>query len=277
MEGEMSSLLTESSFADGVRSASAVIHQREHAKSAQDAPTVFIVDPDYAVCESLVPLIAGEGWRLETFASAEDFLRRPLELVPSCLVLEVSLPGLSGLELQKSVAAQRPDIPIIFLVGQCDLATTVQAMKAGATEFLTKPFSHDELLVIIRESLERSRVGVARELRVRALRRLYRSLTLRERQVMGLVSSGWLNKQVGSELGISEITVKAHRGQVMRKMGAGSLPDLVRMAGTLGVAAGLRMQMYRNTSQNASSPQPAFIGNPRVPLNLSPLAEAKSA
>src|ERR1700678_2128562 len=196
-------------------------------------PIVFVVDDDVSVRESLEVLIRCEGWQLETFASAQEFLARPRGLVPSCLVLDISLPGLSGLDLQKHVSVERPDMPIIFITGYGDVPMTVQAMKAGAVEFLTKPFSDEVLLSAVRQALERSRVARGHQAEIRALRDCYASLTLRERQVMALVVSGLLNKQVGGELGISEITVKAHRGKVMQKMKADSLADLVKIAAKL--------------------------------------------
>src|ERR1700678_2101683 len=173
-------------------------------------PIVFVVDDDVSVRESLELSIRCEGWQPETFASAQEFLSRPRGLVPSCLVLDISLPGLSGLDLQKHVSVERPDMPIIFITGYGDVPMTVQAMKAGAVEFLTKPFSDDALLNAIRNALTRSRHMLGREAEVQALRSSYTSLTSREREVMSLVVSGLLNKQVGDELGISEITVKAH-------------------------------------------------------------------
>ena len=194
---------------------------------------VFVVDDDISVRESLESLIRCEGWQPETFASAQEFLTCPRALVPSCLVLDISLPGLNGLELQKQVAVERTDMPIIFITGYGDVPKTVQAMKAGAIEFLTKPFSDDVLLSAIRQALERSFGALRHESEIRALRNRYASLTGREREVMTLVVSGLLNKQVGSELGISEITVKAHRGRVMQKMKANSLADLVKMAARL--------------------------------------------
>ena len=200
-------------------------------------PIVFVVDDDVSVRESLELLIRCEGWQPETFASAQEFLTCPRVLAPSCLVLDVSLPGLNGLDLQKRVAVERTDMPIIFITGYGDVPTTVQAMKAGAVEFLTKPFSDDVLLSAIRQALERSRVALGHEAEIRALRDCYASLTPREREVMALVVSGLLNKQVGGELGISEITVKAHRGKVMQKMKANSLADLVKMAARLRPAA----------------------------------------
>jgi FixJ family two-component response regulator len=200
-------------------------------------PIVFVVDDDVSVRESLELLIRSAGWQPETFASAQEFLSRPRVLAPSCLVLDVTLPDLNGLDLQKRVALDRMDMPIIFITGYGDVPTTVQAMKAGAVEFLTKPFGDDVLLNAIRHAIERSRTALRREAEIRALRDRYASLSRREREVMALVVSGLLNKQVGGELGISEITVKAHRGKVMRKMKAGSLADLVNMAATLRLAS----------------------------------------
>ena len=194
---------------------------------------MFIVDDDISVRESLELLIRHAGWQPETFESAQEFLSRPRLLAPSCLVLDVRLPGLTGLDVQKRVSADRPDMPIIFITGHGDVPMTVQAMKGGAAEFLTKPFGDDVLLSAIRQAIERSRAALGREAEIGAIRDCYASLTRRERQVMDLVVSGRLNKQVGGELGISEITVKAHRGKVMQKMKADSLPDLVKMAARL--------------------------------------------
>ena len=196
--------------------------------------TVFVVDDDVSVRESLELLIKSAGWTPETFASAQEFLARPRATVPSCLVLDVSLPGLNGLELQQRLA-ERTDMPIIFITGHGDVPMTVRAMKAGAVEFLTKPFRDDVLLEGVRAALERSRAALVEESQMQSLRSRYKLLTPREREVMALVCSGLLNKQVGGELGISEITVKAHRGQLMRKMQADSLPDLVTMAAKLGL------------------------------------------
>ena len=195
---------------------------------------VFVVDDDVSVRESLELLLRTAGWHPEMFTSAQEFLSRPRRTVPCCLVLDVSLPGLSGLDLQKQLA-ERTDMPIIFITGHGDVPMSVQAMKAGAVEFLTKPFKDDMLLDAIRGAVERSRAALRLNSEMRALRMCYESLTPREREVMALVVSGLLNKQVGGELGISEITVKAHRGQVMRKMKADSLPDLVTMAARLGL------------------------------------------
>jgi FixJ family two-component response regulator len=195
---------------------------------------VFVVDDDVSVRESLDLLLRTTGWRAETFASAQEFLSRRRDPVPCCLVLDVTLPGLNGLELQQQLA-NRTDMPIIFITGHGDVPMSVQAMKAGAVEFLTKPFKDDVLLDAIRGAIERSRAALRLDSQMQALRKCYVSLTPREREVMGLVVCGLLNKQVGGELGISEITVKAHRGQVMRKMKADSLPDLVTMAARLGL------------------------------------------
>jgi len=198
---------------------------------------VFVVDDDVWVRESLETLIQDEGWQAETFASAQDFLDRPRALVPSCLLLDISLPGLNGLELQKRVAVERTDLPIIFITGHGDVPKTVQAMKAGAVEFLTKPFNDEVLLTAIQQALERSRQALAQQAEMHELRDRYGSLTPRERDVMALVVSGLLNKQAAGELGISESTVKAHRGKVMQKMKANSVADLVKMTARLQLSA----------------------------------------
>jgi FixJ family two-component response regulator len=203
---------------------------------------VFVVDDDVSVRDSLELLLRSAGWQARVFESAQRFLAYPRPTVPSCLVLDVTLPGLNGLELQKRLA-DRPDMPIIFITGYGDVPTSVQAMKAGAVEFLIKPFNNDVLLDAIRGALERSRAALKHEAAMRAMRECYASLSRREREVMALVVSGLLNKQIGGELGISEITVKAHRGRVMRKMEAASFADLVTMAAKLGLAATMEVKM----------------------------------
>jgi FixJ family two-component response regulator len=203
---------------------------------SQATPIVFVVDDDISVRESLELLIRCAGWQPELFSSATEFLARPRTLVPSCLILDISLPGLNGLDLQKRVAVDRPDMPIIFITGHGDVPSTVQAMKAGAVEFLLKPFTDDVLLAAIRQAIDRSSVLLSRETDMRQIRDCYASLTSREQQVLALVVSGLLNKQIGSHLGISEITVKAHRGKVMQKMKADSLADLVKIAAKLRIA-----------------------------------------
>jgi FixJ family two-component response regulator len=206
------------------------------ALMSRTTPIVFVVDDDVSVRESLELLIRNAGWQPELFESAQEFLVRPRALVPSCLVLDIGLPGLNGLQLQERIAADRADMPIIFITGAGDVPTTVQAMKAGAVEFLTKPFSDTVLLSAIQQAINRSETALGVEAEIKSLQDRYATLSRREREVLGLVVRGLLNKQVGFELGISEITVKAHRGQVMRKMEAGSLVDLVNIAGKLGIA-----------------------------------------
>jgi FixJ family two-component response regulator len=195
--------------------------------------TVFVVDDDISIRESLEALLRKAGWCVETFVSAQDFLARPPVSVPNCLVLDVALPGLNGLDLQKRVAVERPGMPIIFVTGHGDIPMTVQAMKAGAVEFLTKPFKGEVLLQSVRNAVERSKALLGREEETQSLKARYADLTSRERDVMALVVAGLLNKQVGSRLDISEVTVKKHRGNAMRKMKAESLPQLVKMASRL--------------------------------------------
>lgn len=198
-------------------------------------PIVFVVDDDISVRESLELMISSAGWRPETFSSAQGFLSHPRVQAPSCLILDVNLPDLNGLELQVRVAGDRTDMPIIFITGYGDVPTSVRAMKAGAVEFLTKPFSDDALLEAIRNAIEHSRALLDRAVEVQVIADRYRMLSRREREVMSLVTTGRLNKQVAFDLGISEITVKAHRGRVMRKMQAGSLVDLAAMAAKLSL------------------------------------------
>lgn len=218
-----------------MKSPDAASYELKSASVQPVSPIVFVVDDDISVRESLELLIQKQGWRPKTFSSAQQFLDCPRAPVPNCLVLDISLPGLNGLDLQKHVAVERTDTPIIFITGYGDVPKSVEAMKAGAVEFLTKPISHEVLLGAIRQALERSRLALAREAELQLLRDRYASLTAREREVMALIVSGLLNKQVGGELGIGESTVKAHRGQVMQKMKADSLADLVKIAAKLRI------------------------------------------
>jgi FixJ family two-component response regulator len=221
--------------ADQMIFASIAHHVVRHPPMSPTTPIVFVVDDDVSVRESLEALIRQAGWLPETFASAQEFLARPYTLAPSCLVLDVGLPDLNGLELQSRIATGRLDMPIIFISGRGDVPMTVQAMKAGAVDFLTKPFSLDVLVAAIGTAIERSETWLEHEAERQLLRDRYASLSRREQEVMVLVVSGLMNKQVGGKLGISEITVKAHRGQVMRKMKARSFADLVKMAAGLGL------------------------------------------
>jgi FixJ family two-component response regulator len=206
------------------------------ALKPQAQSIVFVVDDDVSVRESLEALIEFAGWQTETFAAAADFLARPRTTTPSCLVLDVSLPDLNGLELQKLIASERRDMPIIFITGHGDVPMSVQAMKGGAVEFLTKPFDDELLLSAIRHALTRSASVIDEQAEISSLRGTYESLTPREQEVMQLVVAGMLNKQIGLKLGISEITVKAHRGKMMQKMKADSVADLVKAAMKLGLA-----------------------------------------
>jgi FixJ family two-component response regulator len=200
-------------------------------------PTVFVVDDDEFVREALETLIQVAGWRARTFASADSFLACPPVVGPSCLVLDVNLPGLSGLDLQTAIAAERGEMPIIFITGHGDIPMSVRAMKAGAAEFLTKPFGEEVMLNAIDSALERSRAAIGDQAAMQSLRDRYADLTPRERQVMAGIVSGRMNKQVGGDLGITEITVKKHRGRVMEKMRARSLAELVKMSASLGRSA----------------------------------------
>ncbi|RWO38556.1 MAG: response regulator transcription factor [Mesorhizobium sp.] len=200
-----------------------------------ERPVVFVVDDDISVRESLELLIGSAGWQPEVFESAMEFLAQPRMAVPNCLILDVNLPELNGLDLQQLIAAERTETPIIFVTGYGDIPTSVKAIKAGAAEFLTKPFREDVMLSAIEHALQRSRAALSSQSDLEVLRQRYASLSRREQQVLSFVVSGLMNKQIAFELGISEITVKAHRGQMTRKMQAKSLPDLVNMAATLGV------------------------------------------
>ena len=208
---------------------------RPGSPTSQATPIVFVVDDDVSVRESLEWLIRCAGWQPETFVSAQDFLSRPTDEIPSCLLLDIELPGLNGLELQERMAADRSEMPIIFITGHGDIPRTVRAMKAGAVEFLTKPFADDVLLQAIRRAIDRSREALLQAAELKQLHQRYVSLTRREREVMKWVVAGLPNKEVAAELGRSEITIKAHRGKVMQKMQAGSLADLIRMAARLSL------------------------------------------
>jgi FixJ family two-component response regulator len=230
---------THSAHSSGAGRAGAEVRPESATSAAAqgDPPAVvFVVDDDISVRESVELLMRSAGWEVQAFASAQQFLDHHREAGPGCLILDVSLPGLNGLELQKRITADRHALPIIFITGYGDVPMTVRAMKGGAAEFLTKPFEDDVLLQAVAQAVARSRETLEQESRLDALRQRYASLSRREREVMALVVAGLLNKQVGGELGISEITVKAHRGNVMRKMNAASLPDLVNMSALLGLA-----------------------------------------
>ncbi|MFZ0317879.1 MAG: response regulator [Candidatus Sulfotelmatobacter sp.] len=228
-----------------LNSADEIDHQSRPSPTPNHTAIVFVVDDDYSVRESLELLIQFAGWQPLLFASASEFLACPQVLVPSCLILDVSLPGLNGLELQKRIAVERAEMPIIFITGHGDVPMSVEAMKAGAAEFLTKPFSKDVIMSAVRTALDRSRAALHRQEEIRALRGRFALLTPRERDVLPLVVSGMQNKQVGAALGISEITVKAHRGKVMRKMRAKSFAELVSLAA--------RLRLVRPTLASAQS------------------------
>jgi FixJ family two-component response regulator len=203
---------------------------------AQVEPMVFVVDDDAAVRAALENLLRSVGLRVAVFASAQEFLASALASAPGCLVLDVRLPGVSGLELQERLARSRPDLPIVFITGHGDIPMTVRAMKAGAVEFLTKPFGDKDLIEAVEQALRRVRERSDERAELVALRARYQSLTPREREVMSHVVAGEANKVAAADLGISEPTVKIHRGHVMQKMGAGSLAELVKMAGRLGIS-----------------------------------------
>jgi FixJ family two-component response regulator len=213
-------------------------HQLGAPTFSAPKPIVFVVDDDVSVRESLSLLLSNEGWQPETFASAQEFLDRPPATVPNCLVLDIVLPGINGLDLQKRIIGQRTVTPIIFITGHGDVPKSVQAMKAGAFEFLTKPLNDEMLLTAVRHALKKSQNAAVFKAEVDRLRACYALLTRREEQVMELVVLGRQNKEIADELHISEVTVKAHRGRVMQKMEAGSLAELVMMAGKLRLGAG---------------------------------------
>jgi FixJ family two-component response regulator len=219
-----------------MNSASASFHKLPPSLMSRATPIVFVVDDDISVRESLESLIRYAGWQPQTFASAQEFLSRPRVFGPSCLVLDLMLPDLNGLDLQKRIANDQTAMPIIFITGHGDVPMAVRAMKAGAVEFLNKPYSDEMLLGAVKQAIKCSDATLRREAELRSIRERFASLSPRERQVMALVVRGLVNRQVGRELFITEITVKVHRGNVMRKMKAGSLAELVNMAATLGFA-----------------------------------------
>jgi FixJ family two-component response regulator len=227
--------------------------QKSPSLASHEKPIVFVVDDDVSVRESLESMIRFAGWQPQTFASAQEFLSRPRTLIPSCLVLDVTLPDLNGLDVQKRIATERIDMPIIFITAHGDVPMAVRAMKAGAVEFLTKPYGDEVLLSAIRQAIEWSQAVLQREAEMRSIRECYASLSRRERQVMALVVRRLLNRHVGDELDISEITVKAHRGNVMRKMKADSLADLVNMAARLHLASTPNGWHFTNQSGVASA------------------------
>jgi formate hydrogenlyase transcriptional activator len=240
-------------------------HELRSTNTTPDLPIVFVVDDDISARHSMERLIRREGWQPETFTFAQEFLNRPRTRVPNCLVLDISLQEVNGLDLQKRIVVERAETPIIFITGHGDVPTSVQAMKAGAVEFLIKPFTDKSLLAAIREALTRSSIALGREAEMRSVRDCYASLSHRERQVMALVVSGLLNKQVGAELGISEITVKAHRGRVMQKMGAKSVVDLVRMATRLRSERAFLASAQLRSPSGSPMPSPsACAWNPRM-------------
>jgi FixJ family two-component response regulator len=241
-------------------SAHAPVQRSSSSAVSHTAPVVFVVDEDVSARDSLQSLIRGAGWQPEVFASAGEFLAHPRIIAPSCLILDVALPDLNGLDLQRRIVADRTDMPIIFVTGHGDVSMAVRAMKAGAVEFFTKPCRSEVLLNAIRHAIERSRASMRREAKIRVIQNKYAGLSCRERQVMALVVYGRLNKQVGDELGISEITVKAHRGRVMQKMNAASFAELVNMAATLPATKPDRLIL----SDWSCHPQQTHLGNSQL-------------
>ena len=236
-----------------MNSSSASFHKSPASLPSREKPIVFVVDDDVSVRESLESMIRFAGWQPQTFASAQEFLSLPRALIPSCLILDVTLPDLNGLDVQERIATERIDMPIIFITAHGDVPMAVRAMKAGAVEFLTKPYGDEVLLSAIRQAIAWSQAALQREAEMRSIRECYASLSRRERQVMALVVRGLLNRHVGDELDISEITVKAHRGNVMRKMKADSLADLVNMATRLHLASAPNGWHFTNQPAAASA------------------------